>query len=218
MEFLHNGVFLPSQGQGKLYFRTVNLRSVYVEIKRVFENNLGQFLQTERLSSKRDRNKSFSNQYISRVGIEVAEETLEIGEDKNIWLNHELDISSLLDPDEKGPLLISLSFKKEDMLYAFDRERYRYRSEDYYSNPNSRGYIYAHGRIYKPLIISDIGLTWKAAGQEHQVFVTGLKDARPLEKTPWLSSGVIRINCSLPATATKKEEQASTMWMERFSL
>lgn len=176
MEFLHTGVFLPSRGLGKLYFRTVNLRAVHLDIKRVFENNIGQFLQTEQLSSKRDRRDDFNSRYISRVGVQVAEKTLAIGEEKNVWLNHALDLAALLDPSEKGPLLISLSFEREDMIYRLHGGSSRWD----YSDPNSRAYIYGHGRIYKPLIISDIGLTWKAGGNEHLVFTTGLENAKPL--------------------------------------
>lgn len=181
MVFLHDGVFLPSVGKGKIYFRTVNLRRVRLEVKKVFENNLGQFLQTERLASKRDRNSRFNTSYTQRVGVTVAEENLEIGEEKNFWLNHELDLSLLIEPGETGPFLVSLSFEHEDMIYNLSQERYGYRGEAYYSEPSSRGYVWAHGQIYKPVIVSDIGLTWKSAAVEHRVFATNLMDAQKLE-------------------------------------
>lgn len=181
MVFLQDGVFLPPGGKGKIYFRTVNLRRVRLEVKKVFENNLGQFLQTERLASTRDRNDQFNDRYAGRVGITVAEETLEIGEEKNIWLNHELNLSSLLGPDEKGPFLISLQFKHDDMIYNLSKEQRGYRRGDYYSEPSSRGYLLAHGRIYKPLVVSDIGITWKSAAGEHRIFATNLMNARQLK-------------------------------------
>ncbi len=181
MVFLQDGVFLPTAGKGRIYFRTVNLRRVRLEVKKVFENNLGQFLQTERLASTRDRNEQFNDRYVSRVGLTVAEKTLEIGEEKNIWLNHELDLSPLLGPGQKGPFLISLSFEHEDMIYNLSKERWGYYGEDYYAEPSSWGYLWAHGRIYKPLVVSDIGLTWKWGAGEHRIFATNLMDAGPLE-------------------------------------
>jgi uncharacterized protein YfaS (alpha-2-macroglobulin family) len=181
MVFLHDGVFLPSTGKGKIYFRTVNLRRVRLEVKQVFENNLGQFLQTERLASKRDRNEQFNDRYVGRVGIPVAEEILEIGEEKNIWLNHELNLSSLLRPDEKGPYLISLKFERDDMIYNLSQDRRSSGGGDFYSDPNSWGYLWAHGRIYKPLVISDVGITWKSAAGEHRVFTSDLMNAKQLE-------------------------------------
>ncbi len=181
MVFLQDGVFLPPEAGGKIYFRTVNLRRVRLEVKKVFDNNLGQFLQTERLASARDRNQEFQDYYVRRVGLTIAEQTLEIGEEKNVWLNHELDLGELIEPAEKGLLLVSLEIKHEDMIYDVGEERRGYRGEDYYSEPGSWGYLWAHGRIYKPLVISDIGMTWKSAGDVHLVFTTSLMDARPLE-------------------------------------
>ena len=179
MSFLEGGVFLTSSGDRRIFFKTVNLRQVQVEVKRVFENNLGQFLQTERLASSADRNEPFNNEYVYRVGVTAAREKLTIGEQHNVWLNHELDLRSLVGPADQGLYLVSLSFDQEDMIWQFDEEERYYWGDDYYSDPNSYGYIWAHGRIYKPVIASDIGLTWKAGANQHVVFATDLIDAEP---------------------------------------
>ncbi len=181
LEFSQSGVFLPSVGDRRIYFKTVNLRKVNIEVKRVFENNLGQFLQTEQLSSNEDRNQSFNTSYVNRVGVTVAEEELEIGEIENEWLVHELDLRNLIDPEDKGLYLLSLDFEREDMIYDMsDDDGGRYYGDDYYNDPRSYGYLYSHGRIYKPLAVSDIGLTWKAGLGSHTVFATDIVSARPL--------------------------------------
>ncbi|MGQ9630447.1 MAG: alpha-2-macroglobulin family protein [bacterium] len=181
ISFVSDGVFLPSSNQQKITFKTVNLRNVRLEIKRVFENNLGQFLQTENLNSAKDRTESFNTDYVNRVGVEIARETLPIGEERNVWLQHELDLKKIIRPGEKGLFLVSLSFEREDMIYRFDEDESRdYYGDDYYSNPNSQGYIYAHGRIYKPVVLSDIGLTYKRAHRRHLVFATNILNARPM--------------------------------------
>ncbi len=60
------------------------------------------------------------------------------------------------------------------------QQRRRYRGTDYYNNPYSRGYVYQNGRIYKPVVVSDIGLTHQKTHDRHLVYATHLEDARPL--------------------------------------
>ena len=181
IEFVQSGVFLPTSGQRKIYLRTVNVRKVHLLVKKVFENNLGQFLQTEQLTGNGDRNQRFSTSYVNRVGVTVADQDLHIGESRNQWLIHEIDLSKLIDATDKGLFLLSVTFEREDMIYELDEGGARYYSgEEYYSNPNSWGYLYAHGRIYKPVAVSDIGLTWKSGTRNHTVFATDIASTRPL--------------------------------------
>lgn len=185
IRFSSSGVFLPSQNQQKIRFQTLNVREVQLQIKRVFESNLGQFLQTERLQSSKQRSENFGYSYVDRVGVEVVKQSLEIGSERNTWLQHELDLSELIQPKDKGLYLISLTFKREDMLYGEesesrnDRRRYYY-GTDYYTNPFSRGYLYQHGQIYKPVIRSDIGLTYFAGYTKHVVYAMRIEDAATL--------------------------------------
>ena len=181
IEFLSSGVFLPSTGERRVHFRTVNVERVNVEVVQVFENNLGQFLQTERLSSAADRNQEFNSQYINRVGVPVASQILEIGNQKNRWLLHELDLRPLIDPTDQGLYIVSLTFERDAMLYDdLTEDPQYYYGDEYYSNPNSWGYIQANGRAYKPIVLSDVGLTWMAGPQEHTVFATDILSASPL--------------------------------------
>ena len=178
IRFARDGVFLPSSQDKRLRFATLNLRRVSVAVKKVFASNLGQFLQTEHLHSGKERRNSFSY-YVQRVGVEVARDTLEISSQRNIWLEHELDLRSLITGDEQGLFLVELRFDREDMLYRSSPDGY---SEDdsYYSNPNYYRYIYAHGQVYKALIISDIGLTYKRGHDQHLVYATRINNALPL--------------------------------------
>ena len=179
LRFARDGVFLPSSQDKRLRFATLNLRRVGVEVKKVFASNLGQFLQSERLHSGKERRDSFSDYNVRRVGVEVASKTLEISDHRNTWLEHDLDLGSLISEGERGLFLVELSFERDDMLY---RASANADSEDdgYYSNPNSYGYIRAHGRAYKALIVSDIGLTYKRTHDQHLVYATHIDDARPL--------------------------------------
>ena len=187
MRFARDGVFLPTSGNRKIRFQTVNVSRVHLKIQKVFESNLGQFLQDQKVDGSRDRTRVFSSYQIRRVGVTVADTTLDIGNQKNVWLQHELDLNDLISKDEKGLYLIGLTFGAEDMLYGDPVEaaearqlRRRYRGAAYWNNPYSRGYVYQHGRIYKPVVVSDIGLTHQKTHDRHLVYATHLEDARPL--------------------------------------
>ena len=187
IRFVSDGIFLPQARQRKIRFSTLNLARVHLEIKKVFESNLGMFLHTESLHSARDRRKRFNDYYLNRIGVQVASDTLEIGAQRNLWLEHELDLSHLLQADEKGLFLLLLHFGQEDMLYgtqegaeaARQQLRLRYDHQAYRADPYLPGYTRAHGRVYKPLILSSIGLTYKKAHQRHLVYATHIDNARP---------------------------------------
>ncbi|HES59476.1 MAG TPA: hypothetical protein ENO18_03505, partial [Caldithrix sp.] len=154
MKFTNAGVFLPSNNQKKIAFLTVNVREVRLRVQKVFESNLGQFLQMERLDGTADRRDEFNYQ-VNRVGVEVVNQHLNIGEKKNKWLQHEIDLQQLIPAGEKGLFLVELSFERKDMIYNTSEENMRYRrgrNYDYYNDPSSSGYIWRHGRIYKPII------------------------------------------------------------------
>ncbi|TVR54841.1 MAG: hypothetical protein EA426_16485 [Spirochaetaceae bacterium] len=180
IEYLSDGVFLPSSGDGRLQFRTVNVRAVHVTVTQVFENNLGQFLQTEQLSSSRSRRSGFNQYFIERVGVPVATEVLTIGERRNEWLVNELDLRRILDDHDKGLYLVELRFERDDMLYDLTGGPRWFSGDDYFNDPRSPGYLHANGRATKAVMLSDVGLTWKKQGERHAVFTTNLLTGRPL--------------------------------------
>ena len=187
MRFARDGVFLPTSGNRKIRFQTVNVSRVHLKIEKVFESNLVQFLQDERVDGSRGRTRGVYPYRMRRVGVNVVDKKLDIGGEKNVWLQHDLDLDDLISKDEMGLYLIGLTFGAEDMLYGDPveaaearQQRRRYRGTDYYNNPYSRGYVYQHGRIYKPVVVSDIGLTHQKAHERYLVYATHLEDARPL--------------------------------------
>jgi uncharacterized protein YfaS (alpha-2-macroglobulin family) len=182
ISFTSDGVFLPSANQQKLYFKTLNLSSVKLEITKVFESNMGQFLQTEKFYSLKNSSDYYDSYNVERIGVNVADQVLEIGEKKNSWLQHELDLSKIIKSGEKGLFLVTLSFEKKDMLYQFNEDSTAvYDGDNYYNNPNSEGYVSSHGTVLKALIKSDIGLTYKKGFQQHMVFASDIISAAPLQ-------------------------------------
>ncbi|MFP4377754.1 MAG: alpha-2-macroglobulin family protein [Spirochaetales bacterium] len=179
-EWVSKGAFLPTSGEGNIYLKTVNLRRATVTVQQVYENNLGQFLQTEQLASSSTRNDSFNSSYVNRVGVTVAEQELDLGEEENRWLIHELDLSTLLGEAPRGLFLVRVSFERDDMIWDHPQGNVRIRGDEYYTNPSSWGYLYRYGSIYKPVVVSDIGLTWKRTGEEHLVIATNVLTGEPL--------------------------------------
>ncbi len=188
IRFSEDGMILPTINRQRVRFRTVNVSRVRLEIKQVFDSNLGQFLQTQSLKSDGDRRRSFSSWQVNRVGVGLVDTVLEIGAVRNRWLQHELDLNELLDPTEKGPLLISLSFKHIDMLYGAPGEAEEARKQrrrnrgnyDFRNHPFSPEYVHRFGRAFKPVIVSDIGLTYKKAHRRHFVYARNVSNAAPM--------------------------------------
>ena len=188
IRFSEDGMILPTINRQRVRFRTVNVNRARLRIQQVFDSNLGQFLQSQSLKSGVDRRRDFSSWAVNRVGVGLVDTVLEIGQVRNRWLQHELDLNALLDPSEKGPLLISLSFKHVDMLYGAPGEAEEARKQwrwnrgnyDYRSHPFSPGYVRRYGRAFKPVIVSDIGLTYKKTHRRHLVYVRDLNNAAPM--------------------------------------
>ena len=68
------------------------------------------------------------------------------------------------------------------MLYSgLSKERRYFHGSQYYSNPSSSGYLWRHGRIYKPIILSDIGLTYKKGTSKHVVLATNIITSSVME-------------------------------------
>ncbi len=174
LNFSQTGSLLPGSSKGTIAFRSLNVRQVTAQVTRVFESNLGQFLQDEGLGATVDR-RWFGGQ-LSRVGVEVASAELDIGETRNTWIQSTLDLSPLLAGHERGLYVVVLSFDKEQMLFDCDDTQ----NYPYYDHPCGDGYSYNFGRAARPLMVSDIGLLAKRASDRLIVAATHLETAEPL--------------------------------------
>ena len=177
VEFLKDGVFLTSAADRSLFFRAVNVHKVNVEIHRVFENNLIQFLQTQRLESAKDNNDRFNYGEVNRVGVSVHSGELELESKKNNWKVYELELKELISPEDKGLYLVYITFSQDDINY----QKPAGQNFSYYDDPTRSGYYYRNGRVYKPVITSDIGVTWKKLGNTHTIAAADLLSTAPLE-------------------------------------
>jgi alpha-2-macroglobulin len=181
ISFVSDGVYLPSSNRQSIRFKTVNLKNVNINVKKVYENNLLYFLQEEKLESLRKNNSVPFRYSFDRVGVEIDSKKVEIGETRNRWLAHEIDLSPVFKNEKNGLYVVTVNFDREDMLYKLDNDKKRrHYGSSYYSDPNSRGYIYRHGSVTKSVILSDIGVLAKIGKKESIVYATDLISAQPL--------------------------------------
>lgn len=166
IEFASDGVFLPSENKYKLQFYSSNLRRVHIEIKKVYDESIYEFIYNERLSSSTNRHAPFEQSYVNRVGVIIHNQTFEIGENSNSWLLNEIDLSDIIKNNKEGLYLVRLNFNPTDMLTTPEKSKYKHIEE--------------FGQIYKPLFFSNIGLTCKKAGDNYLVFATDINTCKPI--------------------------------------
>ena len=165
MEFASDGIILPTSNNKKIQFYTSNLKRVHLQVKKVFPNQIGHFLQSEQLSSSKTRNKAFSENYESNVGVIVKSQTIELGKQANEWLLHEFDLSGLFSKYDDGLFLIRINFTPDDVLVPIEKE--------------VLNYLVDKGQIYKPVFLSNLGMTVKTAHDLTYVFVTDILTGQP---------------------------------------
>jgi hypothetical protein len=149
--FTEQGNILTSMGNKKIRFRSVNVKQATLRVKKVYENNLGFFLQEQKISGQSRYYYNFN-----RVGVQVYHNKITIDSELNHWVENEIDLNKLLEQDKTGLYIIELSYQRNDCIGE---------------NHNS-------GDVTKNVMISDLALTVKQ-GKESVVIATDLTNNRP---------------------------------------
>lgn len=166
VEFAANGVILPTANQSKLQFMSSNVSRVHLEVKKIFHNKISDFIRQEEISGDKKRHNGFTRNYGGQVGVILLNKTLEIGDTKNEWLLNEVDLSSIINEDSEGLYLVRLNFNPRDILVELDKDPV--------------DYVADNGSVYKPLTVSNLGITVKKDDNNYHVFVTDLLTAKPV--------------------------------------
>ena len=87
------------------------------------------------------------------------------GNQQNEWLLNEFDLSELFSKYNDGLFLVRVNFTPEDVSIPISSD--------------VLNYIYEKGQIYKPVFLSDIGITVKNANDQTLVFVTDIVTGKP---------------------------------------
>lgn len=109
VRFVGKGVILPESKVLSVPFEAVNVRSVRVTAMRVYENNVGQFLQVNKLDGNRE---------LARVGRFLWRKTIPLSSpEANKWQRHHLDVTELFQKHPGGLFRLTLSISKADSVY-----------------------------------------------------------------------------------------------------
>ncbi len=111
VSMVSEGVILPSSQGFELPFKAVGLNAVDIHVIKIYEDNIPQFLQVNRID----------NDYqIRRVGRPVLKHTVDLastGLDMNVWNFFSVDLSSLISPDPGAIYNIEFAFYKGYSAY-----------------------------------------------------------------------------------------------------
>lgn len=203
------GVIIPNSNGLLLPFEAVNLNAVDVEVFKIYENNVRQFLQVNDLDG---------NNELYRVGKRVVKKKIPLAGMRNTWTDYSLDLADLVKAEPGAIYRVKLTFKKEYSTYdcadvnnadvgmatlneeSEDKEdedngydEYDYYSDyDYYydddydytqrDNPCNSAYYNSSSRYAsRNVLASDLGITAKIGpGGNYNVYVTHIVTTKPI--------------------------------------
>ena len=143
-----SAVIMPDSKGLNLPFRAVNLSAVDVSVIKIFQNNIGQFLQNNSLNN--DDN-------LKPVGRPLWQKTIRLDDDKTIdpgqWNTYSLDLSALIEKDPGAIYNVEIAFRPSYSLFEcqgndFSGEEnggFAGRSDDYWDNPDAYSGYYPYG-------------------------------------------------------------------------
>ena len=209
VELIGDGVILPNSDGLILPFKAVNLKAVDVEIIKIFENNIGQFLQVNNISG---------NYQLRRVGRPVLRKTVKLTSDKPLdlgkWNTFSLDLTDLIKNDPGAIYRVEFLFRKQYSLYScgdngntdediVDEDDWDSSEEEpsYWDNAEYYYYYYPPGYQWKErdnpchisyynqnrfksknILTSDLGIIAKESSNNIMtVIVTNLLNAEPVK-------------------------------------
>ncbi len=196
VRLLQSGVILPTSDNLKFNFEAINLRAVEVQVIKVFENNVLQFLQNNNLDGSGN---------LRTVARPVAKKLINLQENTSLnlskWNAFAIDLKELISPDPGAIYRVELNYRKSYSLYKcegettedtpinelaesyddeeessfWDSSQYYY--EDYYGyrwqerdNPCSNSY-FRDRKVSANILASNLGVLIKK-GLNHSYMVT----------------------------------------------
>lgn len=195
VQLLQNGTILPSSQNLKINFKAISLKAVDVEVHKIFQNNILQFLQSNRLNESNS---------LYTVAAPIAKTTIQLTNPDTSalarWNVYALDLSTLIKPDPGAIYHVKFSFKKEyaiacdfdtnttseeetedvdyDNYYEYHYRYYNYEERD---NPCSDAYYYYHNMVSTNVLASDLGIIVKGGNDNiYTAFVTNILTTEPV--------------------------------------
>ena len=208
LKLIGKGSILPSTDGLVIPFEAVNLRAVRVDVIKVRDQNIPQFLQVNEMGG---------SEQMTRVGKRVMSTVIDLttkGTDLSIWNRYTLDLSSLMEAEKGALYRLQFSFRREDSSFPCsesappspaDKEKTGWSIYDndgfdswgnYYmgypddydwderDNPCHDSYYYPGRFQQRNLLASDLGLIAKIGGDNSmKIFTTNMVTAEPVKAT-----------------------------------
>lgn len=202
-----NGVIIPDAANLTFPFEAVNLNAVEVEIFKIYNNNILQFLQTNQLNGSNDLNR------VGKVIMQKKVDLLQLNSQTNqgSWTRYALDLKPLIDDDPKAIYQVRIGFKPEYSTYLCGNEKEEetelsvvtndtkeeiksfwgnwYGINGYYENyrwehrsdPCQSAYYNYENFVSRNVVSSNLGVIAKAGRDGSMLIaVTNLIDAQPI--------------------------------------
>src|SRR4051812_44602 len=205
LRFIGKGKILPSTDGLILPFEAVNLKAVDIQIIKIFEHNVLQFLQVNDLDG---------NEELRRVGRPLVTKMVSLDNsgvsDLGKWNRYTLDLAQYITTEPGAVYQVGISFKKAYSVYncpaneasgeaSIEEENWNDSEaeqsawdsyEDYYgedydwnqrNNPCNAAYFTRSRAVTRNVIASDLGLLAKRGGNGNTViFVNDLRTTEPM--------------------------------------
>lgn len=224
------GTILPSTSDGiVLPFEAVNLKAVDIQIVKIYENNILQFLQVNNMKG---------SYQLNRVGEPVIQKTIELNKtnvlDLGSWNRFTLDLNDLITTEPGAIYQVKIGFRHKHSVYACGTESETEEEEEienewvteeeeqsfwdsfenyyysgYYSwehrdDPCHEAYYGARRSISQNILASNIGLIAKRSKNDSiKVFVTDLRSTNPI---PNVKVSLYNYQLQLKSTAMTNNE------------
>lgn len=204
VRFTGKGNIIPQANDIILPFEAKGLKAVDVEVFKIFDNNILQFLQTNQLNENNDLN---------RVGRIVSQSKFELNNtsghsaDINTWNHYAIDLNALLKTDPNAIYQIRIGFKpsytqlnclityKEepsnesngDMPTSFFEDNY-YGPAGYYEDykwedredPCKPAYYNSDRFVARNVMVSNLGIIGKSSDKQIFAAITDLRTTDPV--------------------------------------
>ncbi|MFK7899773.1 MAG: MG2 domain-containing protein [Cyclobacteriaceae bacterium] len=108
-----NGVILPNSNELYFPFQAVNLNAVDISIRKVYENNIKQFLQSNRLNGSSQLSKVSQIIYQGKVDL-TAQKAIDYGD----WNTFGIDLTSFIMPEPGALYRVRLSIVPSYSMYS----------------------------------------------------------------------------------------------------
>ncbi len=164
--FSSEGIILPSVNEKKVYIRSMNVKKVNIVVRKVYANNMTQFLQNFDFSGNGyySNDSYYDNDYydeddygysmyydsFDNVGDKLYDVNFDIENEIDTWVQTAIDLSDVI--DSNGLYQVFVKFDENGTSYKFARR------EDGGLSWDDRDYLRSNGRIRKTILLTDIGI------------------------------------------------------------